>query len=68
VHQLIHSLVQGKTAETWIEPKEKKQDGRVNFQALQAHDGGKGSKSVCVKETKARCGTHFIARVSELGC
>jgi hypothetical protein len=27
VHQLIHGFVQGETAETWIKPKEKRQNG-----------------------------------------
>jgi hypothetical protein len=29
VHQLIHGFVQGKIAETWIKPKEKRQDSRM---------------------------------------
>jgi hypothetical protein len=42
--------VQDETAKTWIKPKEKKQGGWLDVQALQAHHGGKGSKAVCVKE------------------
>ena len=41
VHQLIHGLVQGETAETWINPKERKQDGQLNYLALLAQCGGK---------------------------
>jgi hypothetical protein len=52
VHQLIHGFVQGEIAETWIKPKEKKQDGRLDFMALQAHYGGEGSKSVRIKEAE----------------
>jgi hypothetical protein len=53
VHQLIHGFVQGEIAETWIKPKEKKQDGRIDFQALQAHYGGEGSKSVRIQDAEA---------------
>jgi hypothetical protein len=52
VHQLIHGFVQGETAETWIKPKEKRQNGRLDFQALQAHYGGEGNKSVRIKEAE----------------
>jgi hypothetical protein len=52
VHQLIHGFVQGETSETWIKPKEKKQNGRLDFQALQAHYGGEGNKSVRIKEAE----------------
>jgi hypothetical protein len=50
VHQLIHGFVQGEAAETWIKPRERRQDGRTDFKALQAHYGGEGSKSVRIKE------------------
>jgi hypothetical protein len=52
VHQLIHGFVQGEIAETWIKPKEKKQNGRLDFKALQAHYGGEGNKSVRIKEAE----------------
>jgi hypothetical protein len=52
VHQLIHGFVQGETAETWIKPKEKRQNGRLDFKALQAHYGGEGNKSVRIKEAE----------------
>jgi hypothetical protein len=42
VQQLI-GFVQGETAETWIKPKEKKQDGRNDIKALRAHYGEKKS-------------------------
>jgi hypothetical protein len=51
-HQLIHEFVQGETAETWIKPKEKRQNSRLNFKALQAHYGGEGNKSVRIKEAE----------------
>jgi hypothetical protein len=52
VHQLIHGFVQGEIAETWIKPKEKRQNGRLDFKALQAHYGGEGNKSVRIKEAE----------------
>jgi hypothetical protein len=52
VHQLIHGFVQGETAETWIKPKEKRQSGRLDYQALQAHYGGEGNKSVRIKQAE----------------
>jgi hypothetical protein len=52
VHQIIHGLVQGEIAETWIKPTERRQNGRVAFLALQSHYGGEGNKSVCVKEAE----------------
>ena len=52
VHQLIHGFVQGETAETWVKPKEKKQDGRLDFMALKAHYGGEGNKSIRIKEAE----------------
>jgi hypothetical protein len=52
VHQLIHGFVQGETSETWIKPREKRQNGRLDFQALQAHYGGEGNKSVRIKEAE----------------
>ncbi len=52
VHQLIHGFVQGETAETWIKPKEKRQNGRLDFKALQAQYSGEGNKSVRIKEAE----------------
>jgi hypothetical protein len=53
VHQLIHGFVQGKKAEVWVKQLERKQNGRlVFFQALQAHYGGEGNKSVRIKEAE----------------
>jgi hypothetical protein len=49
---LIHEFIQGETAETWIKQTEKRQNGRLDFKALQAHYGGKGNKSVMIKEAK----------------
>ena len=52
VHQLIHGFVQGELAETWIKPTERRQNGRIDFQALHAHYGGEGNKSVRIKEAE----------------
>lgn len=52
VHQLIHGFVQGEIAETWIKPTERRQNGRIDFQALHAHYGGEGNKSVRIKEAE----------------
>jgi hypothetical protein len=52
VHQLIHGFIQGEIAETWIKPKEKRQDGRIDYQALAAHYGGEGNKSVRIAEAE----------------
>jgi hypothetical protein len=53
VHQLIHGFVEGETAKTWIKPTEKRQNGRLDFKALQAHYGGKGNnKSARIKEAE----------------
>jgi hypothetical protein len=49
---LIHGFVHGETAKTWIKPKEKRQNGRLDFKALQAHYGGEGNKSVRIKEAE----------------
>ena len=49
VHQLIHGFVHGETAETWVNPKERKQDVRLDYLALLAHYGGKVNKAVWVK-------------------
>ncbi len=53
VHQMIHEFVQGDTAETWIKPTAKKQNGRTSYMALKAHYGGKGNKSVRITEAEA---------------
>jgi hypothetical protein len=52
VHQLIHGFVQGETAETWIKATKKKQNGRLDYLALQAHYGGEGNKSIRIKEAE----------------
>ena len=49
VHQLIYGFVQGENAETWINPKESNQDGRLDYLALLTHYGGEGKKEVRVK-------------------
>ena len=53
VHQLIHRFVQGETSDTWIKTKERKQDSRLDDLALLANYGGKGNKSVQIKESEA---------------
>jgi hypothetical protein len=63
VNQLIHGFVQGETAETWIKPKEKRQDGRLDYQSLQAHYGGEGNKSVRIKEAEVlRTTLHYKSK------
>jgi hypothetical protein len=52
VHQLIHGFVQGETAETWIKPKAKLKNGRIDFLELQAHYSSEGNKSLCIKEAE----------------
>jgi hypothetical protein len=52
VHQIILGFLQGETAEAWIKPKEKKQDGRIDFKALEAHYGGEGNKKIRVAESE----------------
>ena len=49
VHQLIHGFVQGETAETCINPKERKHDGWRDYLALLDHYGGEGNKAVRIK-------------------
>ena len=52
-HQPIHGFVQDETAETWINPKERKQDGQLDYLSLLAHYGGKCNKAVRIKEAEA---------------
>jgi hypothetical protein len=52
VHHLIHGFVQGKTAEVWVKQSERRQNGQLDLQALQAHCGGKGNKTVRIKEAE----------------
>ena len=53
VHQLIHVFVKVKTAKMWINPKERKKDGRLDYLALLAHYGGKDNKEVWIKDAEA---------------
>ena len=53
VKQLFHGFVQVETAYTWIKPKKRKQDGRLEYICLLAHYGGKGNKEVQIKESEA---------------
>ena len=53
IHKLIHRFLQGETAETWINPKERKQDGRLDYLALLDHYGGEGNKELQIKEAEA---------------
>ena len=53
VHQLIHGFVQGETAETWINLKEKKLDCQLEYLALLSHHGYEGNKAVRTKEAEA---------------
>ena len=51
--RLIRVFVQGKTAETCINPKYRKQDGLLYYLDLLAHYGGEGDKAVRIKEAEA---------------
>ena len=53
VHLVIHGFVQGETEETWIKPKDRKQDGRLEYLSLLAHYGGEVNKSERIKEAEA---------------
>jgi hypothetical protein len=52
VHQLIHGFVQGETAEVWITPTARRKNGRLDFQALQAHYEGEGNKQIRLDEAE----------------
>ena len=52
VHQIIFGFLQGEIAEAWIKPKEKKQNGRIDFAALEAHYGGEGNKAIRIAESE----------------
>ncbi len=52
VHQLIHGFVQNESAETWIKPRERRRNGRLDYQALLAHHGGEGNQSARIKEAE----------------
>jgi hypothetical protein len=45
-------LCREKPPKIWIKPKEKRQNFQLDFKALQAHYGGKGNKSVRIKEAE----------------
>ena len=45
VHQLIKSFLQTETAEQWIKPLARKQNGRDDMQALRNHYSGEGNTS-----------------------
>ena len=53
VHQPIHGFVQGETSKTWINPKEKSQDGLHYYQSLLYLYRGEGNKAVLIKEAEA---------------
>ena len=53
VHQLIHGFVQGENADTWINPKDGKQDGLLDYLALLDNYGGEDNKAVRVTEAEA---------------
>ena len=41
------------TSETWINPKEKKQDFQLDYLSLLDHYGGEGNKVLRIKESEA---------------
>jgi hypothetical protein len=45
VHQLIKSFLQTETAEQWIKPLTRKQNGRADMEALRKHYSGEGNTS-----------------------
>ena len=49
VNQLIHGFVRDETADTWIKPKARKQDDRLDYLSLLDHYGGEGNKAVRIK-------------------
>ena len=53
LHQLIHGFVKGETPKTWINPKEKKQDVRLDYLSLLSHYGIEGNKAGRTKEAEA---------------
>jgi hypothetical protein len=52
VHQILRGLVQGELAENWIKPKEKKQNGRIDFITLKDHYDGEGNKDILIQEAE----------------
>jgi hypothetical protein len=44
VHQMILGFVQGETTETWIKPKEKKQNGRFDYKPFEPITVGKATR------------------------
>ena len=52
VHQIIHGFVQGETAETWINPKYRKQYVQLDYLALLSHYGVEGNKVVRIKQSE----------------
>ena len=53
VHQLIQGFVQIETTDTWVNPKERKQDGRLEYLALLSCYGGEVNKAVRIKKSEA---------------
>ena len=53
LYQLIYGFMRGETAETRINTKERKKDGRLDYLALLAHYGGKDNKEVWIKDAEA---------------
>ena len=45
VHQLLKSFLQAESAEQWIKPLTKRQDGRKDMEALRGHYSGEGNTS-----------------------
>ncbi len=52
VHQLIHGFIQGETAEVWTRSTANRKNGRLDFQALQAHYEGEGNKQIRLDEAE----------------
>ena len=52
LHQLIHGFLQDETAERWINPKERNQDGQLAYLDLLDHYEGEGNKAARIKEAE----------------
>ena len=61
VHQLLKSYLQAETAEQWIKPLAKHQDGRRDMAALRNHYSGEGntSRRIAVAERYRRDSLHY---------
>ena len=52
VHQIIQGFTNGTSAEDWIKPHRKREDGRLDMQALRDHFKGEGNASRQIAEAE----------------